>query len=200
VQDSDRAGLGDGSEDGKAVCTETVGYYVRLGSKPPVPNVHIGDLDPLHAVGPGHSPSDERHYFSPHVNPPQKDRTNEGKTLRLRGKDYKSGLGVHAPNRMIYALKPQYDRFVGLAGVDEHILDEANGADVAMYPSVVFRVFMDGELAAESPVMRISFEPWRFDVKIPAGVRIISLCATDAGDGNRHDLANWVNTGFVLNK
>ena len=45
--------------------------------------------------------------------------------------------------------------------------------------------------------MRISFEPWRFNVKIPAGAKLISLCATDAGDGSKQDLGNWVNVGFV---
>ena len=45
--------------------------------------------------------------------------------------------------------------------------------------------------------MRITFEPWRFDVQVPAGAKIISLSVSDAGDGNRHDLANWVNVGFV---
>ena len=45
--------------------------------------------------------------------------------------------------------------------------------------------------------MRISEHPWRFDVPIPRGSRRISLVATDAGDGNREDLANWVDAGFT---
>ncbi len=68
-----------------------------------------------------------------------------------------------------------------------------------MYPSVVF-IFLDGKEASASPVMRIAVESWRFDVKIPPGTRRISLVATDAGDGNKEDLANWVNAGFVVKK
>ena len=73
-----------------------------------------------------------------------------------------------------------------------------NGSNLAAYPSVVFKVFIDGALAAESPVMRITEEPWRFDVVIPTGSSRISLVASDAGNGNREDLANWVNAGFVV--
>jgi hypothetical protein len=57
-----------------------------------------------------------------------------------------------------------------------------------------------GKLMAASPVMRISEQPWRCDVAIPAGGKRISPIATDAGDGNKEDLANWVEAGFVLTK
>jgi hypothetical protein len=87
---------------------------------------------------------------------------------------------------------------VALAGVDEHLLNTASGSNQAMHPSVVFKVFIDGREAASSPVMRISFQPWRFDVKIPPGSRVISLTTTDAGNGNKEDMANWVDCGFVL--
>jgi hypothetical protein len=106
-------------------------------------------------------------------------------------------MGVQAPCQLQYELKPEYSRFVGLAGVDERILETANGSNVARYPSVVFKVFVDGRQSASSPVMRIGFEPWRFDVTLPQGAGRISLVAADAGDGNREDLANWVNAGFV---
>jgi hypothetical protein len=104
---------------------------------------------------------------------------------------------VQAPNQLIYDLKPEYARFVALAGIDDHILDVSNGSNLAMHPSVIFRVFIDGEMAAESPVMRISEPAWRFDVPIPSGSKMISLVATDAGDGNKEDLGNWVDCGFV---
>jgi hypothetical protein len=184
-------------KSGEPVCIETVGHFSKLAPMPPLPQVFIGDLTPLRAAGPGHSFDDANHRWSPHVNPPQKDLTNQGKPLRLRKVEYQHGLGVHAPNQLIYAIKPEFRRFVGLAGVDEAILEISQGSNLAMHPSVIFRVFIDGELAAESPVMRISFEPWRFDVAIPAGARIISLCATDAGDGSKQDLANWANAGFI---
>jgi len=65
-----------------------------------------------------------------------------------------------------------------------------------VYPSVIFKIFIDGRELASSPVMRIAFEPWRFDVEIPPGSGIMRLATTDAGDGDKEDLANWVNCGF----
>jgi hypothetical protein len=106
-------------------------------------------------------------------------------------------MGVHAPCQLMYDLSPEYARFVSLADADEQVLKTANGSNVARYPRVVFKVFVDGRQAAASPVMRISENPWRFDVPIPRGARRISLVATDAGDGNREDRANWVNAGFT---
>jgi hypothetical protein len=55
---------------------------------------------------------------------------------------------------------------------------------------------VDGKLAAESPVMHISQAPWRFDVPLPPGSRILSLAVTEASDRSPYNLANWVKAGF----
>ena len=86
---------------------------------------------------------------------------------------------------------------MALAGVDETVVADDLGRSIAMHPSVVFQIWIDGKLVSESPVMRFQHEPWRFDVPIPEGCRTIGLVATDAGDGHAHDLAQWVDAGFV---
>jgi endo-alpha-N-acetylgalactosaminidase len=145
-------------------------------------------------------PSARRDFFDqgPLVPPPQMDKAYLKGDLKLRGKVYKKGIGLYAPAQLVYPLKPEYEAFVARAGVDESCLQVGTGRGRAEYSSVVFRVFIDGKMAAESPVMRITQEPWRFDVKIPPGSRVISLAVTDAGDGNREDYANWVDAGFVV--
>lgn len=182
---------------GKRVTRISDSLAVPLGPVPPTPDVYLGSLKPWRAVGMGHSPSLNEHRLSPGVHPPQTDQSNEGLPLILHGQTYTRGIGVHAPNQLVYALKPEWTRFTARAGVDEHVLAVNHGSNRAMHPSVIFRVFIDGQLAAESPVMRIAFEPWRFDVPIPQGSRRISLAATDAGDGHYMDLAHWVDAGFV---
>ena len=184
-------------ERGKRVCLESEGAFHKLIAMPPQPDVHLSDLPPLRVVGPGHTYGTNVR-FAAHSSPPQRDKSNEGQPLQLRGEKYSKGMGVHAINQMIFPLKPEYKRFVALVGVDEHILVTSNGSNLAMHPSVVFKVFIDGKEAATSPMMRIAFEPWRFDVKIPPDSKIISLSTMDGGDGSREDLANWVNCGFVL--
>jgi hypothetical protein len=185
-----------GFVDGKRVCLDSEGVFCKLGSNPPQPDVKLADAKLLRSAGHGHTIAGSVR-TAPHNAPAQQDKTNEGNELRLRGTTYQNGYGVHAPNQLMFALEPEYKRFVALAGVDEHVLETSSGSNAAMYPSVIFKVFIDGREAASSPVMRISFQPWRFDVAIPHGSRVISLIATDAGDGDKEDLANWVNCGFV---
>ena len=109
-------------------------------------------------------------------------------------------MGVHAPCALMYEIKPEWKRFVALAGADENLVSISNGSNLAMHPSVVFKVFIDGKESAASPVMRVLSPAWRFDVPIPEGAKRISLVAMDAGNGSREDFANWANAGFVLRK
>ncbi len=184
-------------QKGRRVTRISESYAARLGVMPPPPEVALGSIKPWRWVGLGHSPAFNDHRLSPGVNPPQTNLSNEGKPLRIAGHTFEQGIGVHAPNHLIYEIQPGWTRFVALAGMDDRILDVNNGSNIAMHPSVIFRVFIDGKLVAESPTSRIGLEPWRFDVPIPAGSKRITLASTDAGDGFWGDLANWTNAGFI---
>lgn len=184
-------------EQERPVCIESTFRFERLPPLPPKPDVYLDQITPVRTAGPGHSPSDKTHRFSPGSQTPQKNTNNRGQPLRLRSQDYDRGMGVHAPNHMIYAVDPQWDRFVACVGVDEQILRVSKGSDLGHMPSVIFRVFINGRLAEESPIMRITSRPWRFDVKIPESSQTISIAAIPTDDGNREDLANWVDAGFV---
>jgi hypothetical protein len=185
--------------DGRAVCLESEGSFARMGPVPPLPDVYLGDVTPLRSVGFGHTHGGVVRY-SARTQAPQKDRSNLGQPLKLDLKVFSRGIGVHAPCQLMYQLKPEYRRFVGLAGVDENLIDHANGSNLAKYPSVVFKVFIDGREAAASPVMRMLSAAWRFDVAIPHASRIITLVAMDGGDGHHEDFANWANAGFVTSE
>jgi nicotinamidase-related amidase len=180
---------------GKKASLESEAYYVRMPPQPPIPAVYVSDLKPIKINMAVWSDFFDQ---GPLVPPPQMDKSYLKGDLKLRAKVYKKGIGVYAPAQLVYPLKPEYEAFVARAGVDESCLQVGTGRGRAEYSSVVFRVFLDGKMAAESPVMRITQEPWRFDVKIPPGSRVISLAVTDAGDGNREDYANWVDAGFVV--
>ena len=175
------------------------GTFARLVAMPPQPDVYLGDLKPSRSVGFGHTYGGEVRY-SGHTRPPQVDRANHGEPLKVGGQVYERGLGVHATTDVAYELRPEFTRFVGLAGADDHIGSLNFGSNLARFPSVVFRIFIDGRLVAESPVMRILSTAWRFDVPIPPGSRNIHLVATDAEDGSREDYANWVDAGFLVRK
>ncbi len=185
--------------EGMPVCRESEGAFARMEPTPPPPDVYLGELTPIRSVGFGHTYGGVVRY-SGMTRAPQKDRANLGNELRINRKTYRRGMGIHAPCELAYEIKPDYARFVGLAGVDENLIGDANGSNLARYPSVVFKVFIDGKEAASSPVMRIQSPAWRFDVPIPEGAGRISLAVTDAGDGSREDFADWVDAGFLVRK
>ena len=166
--------------------------FVRLPSLPPQPEVTIDRLAPVVDLYAKNGPEYAAFLWHPKIN-----QSYEGKPLRVRGQQYAGGLGMRAPAYARYDLKPEYRRFVALAGVDDHMIDRNHGANIARYPSVVFKIFLDGQLAAQSPVVRISQAPWRFDVPIPPGSRQIVLVCDDADSRSPYDLGNWVDAGFL---
>ena len=58
--------------------------------------------------------------------------------------------------------------------------------------SVLFRIFVDGKERASSGVVNGFSKPKVLKVDKLEGARRLILSVTDAGDGNRDDLANWV--------
>lgn len=63
---------------------------------------------------------------------------------------------------------------------------------------MAFRVFFDGRLQAESPVMRLGQISWPFDLIIPPGAKTLRLVVTDAGNGNRLDVGDFADSGFII--
>lgn len=173
-------------QNGRRVTSISEGYFARLGPPPPKPDVYLDELQPVTPARP-----DWRWQV----------RTNlafHGGPLSIRDATYNKGLGMRAPANLLYQIQPGYDRFVARAGVDdEPFRQRPNARFLATQPSVQFQVFLDGKLASESPIMRLSQEPWRFDVIIPERSRLINLVVTDAGSSSPLDLANWVDAGFV---
>jgi hypothetical protein len=128
---------------------------------------------------------------------PKKGQSFDGRSFKIRGITYSHGLGFRAPSSVQYEIKPEYKRFVALAGIDENLLDVNKGRFLAMHSSIVFRLFIDGKPVGESPVMKISQEPWRFDIEIPKGSRRINVICMDADSRNTLDYGNWVDAGFI---
>jgi hypothetical protein len=193
----------------RKVSLEGTGYYVQLAPLPPKPDL---DLDRV-------KPMDEHYPYWYSRWHPVSDRSFEGKELLMRSQKYEKGVGMRAPANIRFELKPEYDRFVARAGIDANMRNlrpdsyglfgsEAPGTEAGqgygeMYtqqPALQFRIFIDGQQVAQSPLMRFGLEPWRFDVKIPKGSRMMNLVATDDGVRSILNLADWVDAGFVLKK
>lgn len=62
---------------------------------------------------------------------------------------FESGVGVHAPSRLLYEVRAGYKLLTALCFLDETMLDtEFEGLEMASTPSVVCSVYMDGERGA----------------------------------------------------
>jgi hypothetical protein len=174
---------------GRPVSLPSTSYCVRLSPLPPLPDVYLDELDYI--------PNAYLQSVSSCLWYPCKRTSFEGKPLRVRGATYEHGMGFRAPSSVQYAIKPEYRRFVARAGVDDNMLEAHNARAIGIHSSVIFCVYIDGVKCAESPVMRLSQEPWRFDVAIPSGSRRINLSCMDAGSRSLLDYGNWVDAGFI---
>lgn len=126
--------------------------------------------------------------------PVERDTSNgeaaagDGHALRLGGKTYPKGLGVHAPSTLRYALNAA-DRctaFSAVAGLDDEVQTQQK------YGSVTFQVWLDGALAWTSKPASVPGHTAPEAVSVPlSGKTSLELRVTDSGDGNWYDHADW---------
>jgi alpha-galactosidase len=119
--------------------------------------------------------------------PVERDRSNgeqtagDGRTLTVNGTTYAKGLGTHAASDITYYLGGSCRSFSVDVGVD----DESTAGG-----SVVFRVYRDAALVADSGVRTASDPPKRLSADLTGGTKL-RLVVTDGGDGINHDHADW---------
>lgn len=123
----------------------------------------------------------------------QKDKSLNKNPIKLAAdsgvKTYEKGLGVHAYSEVVYDLTgKEYYYFESYVGVDS---TAANGNS-----SVVFQVYVDGELKAQTPLMRRGMAAEHLFVPL-TGASTLKLVVTDGGNGNANDHANWADAKFL---
>lgn len=118
---------------------------------------------------------------------PELDKTNgtaktgDGVTMRLDGKRFAKGIGVHSNSKIQYMLGGKYKTFTSYIGLDDVVGNRG---------SVVFQIFGDGKKLYDSGVMTGATAAKRISVNV-AGRKELWLVVTDAGDGRPYDHANW---------
>ena len=118
----------------------------------------------------------------------ERDRNSDLKPIRLGGRTYRKGLGVHADSEVVCALRPDRRRFVARVGIDD--LQGRRG-------SIVARIYADDVLLDQSPRLVGGQSPWPVDVAIPARSRRLRLVVDDGYDTIEGDLADWAYAGFL---
>lgn len=113
---------------------------------------------------------------------PKHNQSVEGKNLCVGGRQYKQGIGTHAPSEISYKLPENADSLFVFVGIDDEVYD--NG-------EVIFKILGDGKLLWQSPVVRGK------DSKLPAasisiyGYKLLTL-KTEANGSDSYDHADWV--------
>jgi hypothetical protein len=127
----------------------------------------------------------------------KRDRNVEGGVLRLGGRSYEKGLGVHSYCRLVYRLDGAYREFRAVVGLD----DSTRYMGEPGLGAVVFRVLLDGEKACkEYPngiVQRKGQAPTEISVDV-SGSRTLTLIV-DYDPTSLHILgrANWADAHLI---
>ena len=134
--------------------------------------VYLSDLTPVEVV---QTPYLDRAY------PHRIDRSNGGRPLRLGPKTYRRGLGVHSYSALTFTLGGGFELFTTTMGIDNEVGDQG---------SVIFRIFGDGKLLHETPILRGGDPPRVISLPVK-GVLLLRL-EVDYGDGgDAADHADW---------
>jgi hypothetical protein len=129
----------------------------------------------------------ESHFFLDADWSPHNDRNVCGHPMRIAGRHYARGVGVHATTLLRYRLDGKYERFCAEAGID----DEA-----APYGSVVFRVRGDDRELIQTPKLKGGDKPVTISVDV-SGVNVLILEADAGDDLDLSDHADWAQARLI---
>ena len=198
-----------GFDRGEQLTRVSVADYWKFPPVPPPPDIYISDLDPV-----SQWTGDARPHSYAVRKQPRFNRSVDGNVLSNRDYKFAKGIGSQAPSRLVFQLKPEYRRFVALAGVDDECMrwDQPDG--LKQWPQwarpihgptsyrlsqVVFSVRFDGAPAMRTPALFNGDKTWGLDLPIPAGAQRMELIVEDVESRitDPHGHADWLNAGFV---
>lgn len=110
-----------------------------------------------------------------------------GPAIQIGKKEYKKGLGHHAPGEMIVQLSEEFAAFESDIGLQA--LPACGG-------SVVFKVFVDDVEKFDSGVMKTDTPAKHVSIPVE-GATELRLVVTDAGDGLTCDCADWADAKLI---
>jgi hypothetical protein len=150
--------------------------------------VYLGDLQPV----------DYKHIpFLDIQWPFHVDRNVLGGQLRVAGRWYRRGIGMHSTARLVYNVPAGCDRFQVEVGIDDRAQRQG---------SVVFSLYLQKaaddaptsrwERVAASPVMRGGQPVKKLSISLQ-DARRVALVVECADQGDQRDLANWLNPCFL---
>jgi alpha-galactosidase len=123
-------------------------------------------------------------------NKPQAKKSVDGHQLTIKGKGFERGVGTHAESFYVIETGGNALTFEAEVGIDDEVKTHTAG-------SVVFKVYSDKKVAADSGIMRPNDPPKKIKADI-AGSKLVILEVMDAGDGVDSDHGDWANAFFTV--
>ncbi|HEX9016922.1 MAG TPA: NPCBM/NEW2 domain-containing protein [Chloroflexota bacterium] len=115
-------------------------------------------------------------------NLPKLDTSFQNNPISISGTSYGKGIGTFPLSEITYRLDGRYGLFESMVGLDDAV-PQGKG-------SVVFKVFLDDDLAFDSGIVRSGDQPLPIEVPLGDAGRL-RLVVEDAGDGSSLDYAVW---------
>lgn len=115
-----------------------------------------------------------------------RDRNVLGRPIRLRGRTYERGVGLHAEAVLIYDLGTAYERFVSEVGIDDGAGDLAD---------VDIEVRLDGEIRFQQAHLRNGDEA-KVDLPVREASRL-ELIVRFGANADIQDRVNWAGAALI---
>jgi len=125
--------------------------------------------------------------YLPAAWPPRMDRAVSNRPIRLGGREYAKGIGVHSRSELAFDVEGKYRLFAATIGIDDAVRPRGD---------VVFRVVADDrEVFVSGPVSgRDPPRPIRVEI---GGARRVRLIVEYAGQFDIGDHADWAEARFI---
>ncbi len=128
----------------------------------------------------------------------QANKTIDGNAITLRDTVYTSGVGTHAPGKIIIKLNGSVTRFYTRVGVDDEVASSATST----YGICTYRVTLQGQsgdtkVVSEGTISALDKTTPEIDVDVN-GWKYVILENENGAGGNSYDHVDWANAYLVF--
>ena len=127
--------------------------------------------------------------------PASVNKNTRGGVISISGVKYDNGISTNANGQFEYSVPKNAKYFMGIAGIDDSVVSDANYGKA----SVKCEVSFDGFTAITTGVLTYGKSQY-IKVEVPQGATKVTIKFNDAGDGITCDRASMGNAGWLVDK
>lgn len=127
--------------------------------------------------------------------PASVNKNTRGGVISISGVKYDNGISTNANGYFEYSVPKNAKYFMGIAGIDDSVVSDANYVKA----SVKCEVSFDGFTAITTGVLTYGKSQY-IKVEVPRGATKVTIKFNDAGDGILCDRASMGNAGWLVDK